>query len=129
MVLSHEDDDTNTHPYWYARVVGVFHVEVRYRGSETPDQAPKRLDVLWVRWFARRTNLKSGWAVRRLPCIGFYSHDEHDAFGFISPNDVIRGIHLIPAFRYGRTPDLLPPSIARHESENNEDWDWYFVNM
>jgi hypothetical protein len=107
----------------------VFYVEVRYRGSEMRDQALKRLDVLWVRWFARHMNLKSGWAVRRLPCIGFYPHDEHHAFGFINPDVVIRGIHLIPAFHYGRTTDLLPPSIACNESENNEDWDWYFVNM
>lgn len=128
MVLSHEDDD-NAYPYWYARVVGVFHVEVQYRGSEMQDQAPKRVDFLWVRWFARNRNLKSGWAVRRLPCIGFYPHDEPDAFGFINPDDVIRGVHSIPAFRFGRTTNLLPPSIARNKSENDEDWDWYFVNM
>ncbi|KAF8546525.1 hypothetical protein OG21DRAFT_1479665 [Imleria badia] len=130
MVLSHKDDSNdNAYPYWYARVIGVFHVKVRYRGSEMQDQAPKHFDVLWVRWFTRHMHIKSGWAVRRLPCIGFFPQDEPEGFGFINPNDVIQGIHLIPAFCYGCTTTLLPPSIARNKSENNEDWGWYFVNI
>ncbi|KAG2029536.1 hypothetical protein BDR03DRAFT_825481, partial [Suillus americanus] len=28
MVLSHEDDEANGHPYWYARIIGVFHALV-----------------------------------------------------------------------------------------------------
>ncbi|KAF8546068.1 hypothetical protein OG21DRAFT_1587008 [Imleria badia] len=38
-------------------------------------------------------------------------------------------IHLIPAFCYGRITTLLQASIAHNKSENNEDWDWYFVNI
>ncbi|KAI6008697.1 hypothetical protein F5J12DRAFT_891833 [Pisolithus orientalis] len=39
------------------------------------------------------------------------------------------GVHIIPAFHWGRTTSLLPPLIARHKSENNEDWYWYYVNI
>lgn len=132
MVLSHEDlekDLENPHPYWYARVIGIFHVDIRYNGPEIANQQPKRIDFLWVRWFARHSRSKYGWAARRLPRVGFYPRGDPNAFGFINPDDVIRAVHLIPAFRYGRTTELLPPSIARHESDNDEDWDWYYVNM
>ena len=75
MVLSHEDTE-NPHPYWYAQIIGIFHVDVRYRGPEIPDHAPKRIDLLWVRWFARHTHSKCGWAMRRLPQVGFYPQDD-----------------------------------------------------
>ena len=107
----------------------MFHVDVRYIGLERQDPAPRCIDFLWVRWFAHNRNVKTGWAVCRLPCIGFYPQGEPEAFGFIDPEDVIRGVHVIPAFRYGHTTQLLPPSIARNKSENDEDWDWYYVNM
>jgi hypothetical protein len=29
MLLSHEDDTSDPHPYWYARVIGVFHIFVQ----------------------------------------------------------------------------------------------------
>ena len=60
---------------------------------------------------------------------GISDEGEPEAFGFINPEDVIRGVHVIPAFCYGRTKNLLPPSIACNKSENDEDWDWYYVNM
>lgn len=128
MILSHEDLE-NAHPYWYARIIGIFHVDVQYRGPELHKHAPERIDFLWVRWFARNRNLKTGWAMRRLPCIGFYPQGETEAFGFINPEQVVRAAHLIPAFRFGRTTALLPPSIARRKCDNDEDWDWYYVNM
>jgi len=127
MVLSHEDIE-NAHPYWYARIIEIFHIDVRYSGPEIANQ-PKRIDFLWVRWFARHTHTRCGWAVRRLPRVGFYPHSDPNAFGFLDPGDVIRAVHLIPAFCFSRTKELLPPSIARRKSDNNEDWDWYYVNM
>ncbi|KIK26402.1 hypothetical protein PISMIDRAFT_274760 [Pisolithus microcarpus 441] len=129
MVLSHETEE-NPHPYWYARIIGIFHLDVRFNGPELDDHSTKRMDVLWVRWFARDRNFKSGWAARRLPRIGFYPQDDlANAFGFIDPNDIVRAVHLIPAYHFGRTKDLLPPSIARRKPDNNEDWEWYYVNM
>ncbi|KIO07070.1 hypothetical protein M404DRAFT_137519, partial [Pisolithus tinctorius Marx 270] len=129
MVLSHEDED-NPHPYWYARIIGIFHVEIQYNGPELNDRSLKRIDLLWVRWFARDWHFKSGWASRRLPRVGFYPEDDLDnAFGFVDPNDVVRAIHIIPAFHFGRTSSLLGTSIARQEIEKDEDWDWYYINM
>jgi hypothetical protein len=52
------------------------------------------------------------------------------AFGFIKPEDVIRGVHIMPCQHRGKTSDLLPPSpLARGLSEEDEDWVAYYVNM
>ena len=128
MLLSHKDIE-NPHPYWYARIVGIFHANIQYHGPEVQDPAPQCIDFLWVQWFAWHKNIKSGWAARHLPCVGFYPQGESDVFSFVNPCDVIHGMHLIPAFRYGLTSELLPPSIVHQESDNNKDWDWYYVNM
>jgi len=53
---------------------------------------------------------------------------EGGAFGFLDPSEVIRGAHLIPAFHYGRTPNLLPKSIARRPDQNDQDFFYYYVN-
>ncbi|KIO11154.1 hypothetical protein M404DRAFT_127497, partial [Pisolithus tinctorius Marx 270] len=51
MVLSHESDE-NPHPYWYAHVISIFHIEVQYDGPELSDCLLKCVDMLWVQWFA-----------------------------------------------------------------------------
>ncbi|KAI6095636.1 hypothetical protein F5141DRAFT_1221655 [Pisolithus sp. B1] len=73
--------------------------------------------------------MKTGWAVHHLPCIGFHPQGEPEAFGFINPEQVVHAAHLIPAFHFRYTTALLPPSIAHHKCDNDEDWDWYYVNM
>ena len=54
-----------------------------------------------------------------------------DAFGFIDPDLVVRGIHIIPAFAFGYTEELLGPSQARCQKDNMKDADWkyHYVNM
>ena len=69
------------------------------------------------------------WATKRLPRVGFYDSSDPSAFGFLDPESIIRGVHLIPAFTYGQTSELLLHSIARQPSENHEDWEWFYVNM
>jgi len=56
-----------------------------------------------------------------------------DAFGFVDPDNIIRGVHLIPAFAFGSTDELLGPSKARRKLDGApngyHDWNYYFVNM
>lgn len=130
MVLSREAE----HPYWYARILGIFHTNVVYTGDNAPgfdsSPGPQQMDFAWVRWFGRDpNNYQSGWKAKCLHRLGFIAADEPGAFGFLDPSQIIRGVHLIPAFAYGRTEELLPPSIARPIHENNEDWKFYYVNM
>ena len=128
-MLSHDD---GTHPYWYARIIGLFHVVVRHPTSINPIT----LDVVRVRWYGRDpdSRYQSGWRNRRLPRIGFveYTEDESSspAFGFVNPEHIIRGVHLIPAFHHGVTKELLPPSnSARLPSEGDTDYNFFYVNM
>ncbi|KAJ8588358.1 hypothetical protein M405DRAFT_707546, partial [Rhizopogon salebrosus TDB-379] len=93
MVLSHEDE--HTHPYLYARVIQIFHVNVEYRehpaALRTP---PSRLDVLIVRWF-RRDSSPAGWAAKHLQRLEFFDHESlPDAFGFLDPDSIVCGVHL-----------------------------------
>jgi hypothetical protein len=134
MLLGNEEsepDELAPHPYWYARIIGIFHIYARYLGSDSRKRASQRVDFLWVRWFCRDSNHKSGWVARRLHRIGFYDANEigPDAFGFIDPAQVIRGVHVIPGFAHGSTANLLPPSIARQPCEGDTDYSWYYVNQ
>jgi hypothetical protein len=129
MVLSHEEDTADPHPYWYARVIGIFHVFVQTRDPTTRRFSdPRRFDVLHVRWFGRNLSIPAGWKAKRLFRIGFLPADNPDAFGFLDPAQVIRGIHIIPRFAGGRTSALLGPSIIRNPSEGDEDWVNYYIN-
>jgi len=128
MVLAHEDEGEHRgHPYWYGRILNIFHTFVIHRGSA--NEAPQQIDLLWVRWFGRDLLHSAGWKAKRLHRIGFIPADNDGAFGFLDPQNVVRAIHLIPAFAYGHTPDLLPHSIVRHAKENDEDWCMFYVNM
>ncbi|KAG2348745.1 hypothetical protein BDR05DRAFT_980136 [Suillus weaverae] len=107
MVLGHEDDDT--HPYWYARILSMFHTNIIYRGGDAPSFEPQQMDFLWVRWFGHDpNNYQSGWKAKRLHRLG---------------------IHLIPAFAYGHTDLLLPPSIARPLNDKDKDWKFFYINI
>ncbi|KAJ3552779.1 hypothetical protein NM688_g3974 [Phlebia brevispora] len=102
-----------------------------YTGPGHIAKEVRRMEFLWVRWFGRDLKAPGGFATRRLHRLGFVDADELGAFGFLDPSLVIRGVHLIPAFHYGRTQDLLGPSILRREldKEDCEDWKYYYVDM
>jgi hypothetical protein len=129
MVHAREDPgDPNYHPYWYARIIGVFHANIYHT---SPDgritKGFQMKHFLWVRWF--------GWDLgprrsvgHHLERIGFVTEsDDTEPFGFLDPMDVIRACHLIPVFHYGRTSELLGPSLARRNPNENDDWQWYYV--
>ncbi|KAL1697711.1 hypothetical protein EV121DRAFT_219134 [Schizophyllum commune] len=128
-VLSRNDD---THPFWYARVLGIFHVNVLDESGPSPCRAPVSVPILWVRWYNFDNAHRSGWAERRLHRIGFVPGNGADAFNFINPAEVVRASHLIPAFSLGLTKELLPPSsLARPGRDDDVDTDYsrYYVNM
>lgn len=88
------------------------------------------MDVLWVWWLACSMETTSVWAAKHLPHVSFYDSNNPSAFGFLDPDLVIRGVHLIPAFTYGQTSALLPQdSIACQPSDNQKDWEWFYVNV
>jgi hypothetical protein len=128
MVLS--QDDTDAHPYWYARIVGIFHVMAHYSDPYIAGSVdPTPMDFLFVRWYGREPSHNSGWRAKHLPQVGYVDAFDDLAFGFLDPSQIIRASHLIPAYHFGRTDELLAPSIARTKNEQDEDWRYYYVNM
>jgi hypothetical protein len=125
MLLSPE---SSGHQYEYARVLGIYHVNVIYTGPGMIDYRPQRMEFIWVRWFdiVDDVNVQKGWETAQLDHLKFPPMSDGDAFGFIDPADVLRACHIIQSFAAGRRH-----SEGQGISEcarNLDDWHQYFVN-
>jgi hypothetical protein len=126
------EDDPEAHPYWYARIIGIFHLRVLHASlaATTSSELVQDMQFLWVRWFGIDPSYRSGLKVGRLPKIGFVPENDDQAFGFLDPALVIRGCHLIPAFADGRTVELLRTGVtAARPIDEVDDWAAFYVNM
>jgi len=130
MTLSGENEEgDHAHPYWYACVLGIYHVRVLHTGEFSKSSQLQTMQFLHVQWFGHHVKHRSGWKARHLHCVSFLDVDS-EPFGFVDPAHVIRAAHLIPAFAFRETEDLLGPSkIARCEIDGDEDWCFYYVSM
>jgi hypothetical protein len=130
MMLSGENEEGNhAHPYWYARVLGIYHVRVLHTGEFSKSSQLQTMQFLHVRWFGHHVKHRSGWKARHLHRVSFIDGDS-EPFGFVDPAHVIRAAHLIPAFAFRETEDLLGRSkIARRETDGDDDWRFYYVSM
>jgi hypothetical protein len=106
------------HPFWYARVLGIYHADVNYGA-----QSIGRMEFLWVRWYAWDSTQQSGWKAHRLDRL-VYDSEEYQ-FGFLDPAVVIRAAHLIPAWAHAKTGDYYPSSS---KVEPDGDWEYHYVN-
>lgn len=133
IVVQSPETGPNAQPFWYARVIGIFHAMVSSSHQEVKKQSMQRMDFLWVRWFGVEPGrYRHGFRYARLPKIGFVESTDDYAFTFLDPAQVIRGAHIIPAFAEGRTSELLPTtkSVARVlNPEEDDDWLNFYVNM
>ena len=125
--------EAGAEPYWYARVIGIYHAKVWAEHPAIPGgKIIKHMNFFWVRWFGEKLNYHSGFRRALLPKIGFVDSTDEYAFSFVDPASVIRGCHLIPAFNAGRSTVSLPQprSVARLLNPADED-DWlnFYVNM
>ncbi|KAF7288469.1 hypothetical protein HMN09_01389000 [Mycena chlorophos] len=129
MIPAAVNNDEDDHPYEYGRALALLHLDVRLRST---GKRPQRVEAIWTRFYELDLTYKSGWKYKRLHRLSFLPHDDANAFGFINPTNIIRTIHLIPYFRYGRTTELLPRSVARQFDENDfkddADWNYYALN-
>ncbi|KAF8148263.1 hypothetical protein B0H34DRAFT_668897, partial [Crassisporium funariophilum] len=128
MLLSH---DSESHPYWYARVIGIFHVDIIHTGPHSISPNKQRVDFLWIRWFGRDLTYAAGWKAQRLHRVGFLDAEQSGAFGFLDPAVVLRGVHMMPGFACGTTNEYLHPprSVARMPLNEVTDWQYYYVGM
>ncbi|CUA77715.1 putative ubiquitin carboxyl-terminal hydrolase FAF-Y [Rhizoctonia solani] len=128
-VLVKAPNTVSGHPFYYARVLGIFHANV----CLDVDQPFQRVDFLWVRWLAHDTSWRSGWKTKRFDRLSYYSEDPDDTeclppLDFISPSDVVRATHLIPVFDAGMTHGYLPASSAMaHDIAGEGDWAYWYA--
>ena len=66
MLLAEDPESNSYHPFLYARVLRVFHVNVIYTGAGSVDYRPQRLDVLWVHSFRYTGSTTVSWHDRKL---------------------------------------------------------------
>jgi hypothetical protein len=126
MLASAEEHDIphNHHPFWYAQVLGIFHVLASSRSSGS---TPKRIDFLWIRWMGRDVSIPSGsFPACRLDRVGFVEGNGNSSFGFVDPQDVIRAAHAIPFFREGRNMMLLRGRSIVQDKDG--DWSFFQIN-
>ena len=118
-------DGVSLHPYIYACVLGIFHANVTYVGPGIADYRSRRIDFLWVRWY-QYVEESAGWDASTLDRVCFPPMADDDAFGFVDPDDVLRGCHIIPQFSRGlRHSD--GSGISRC-ADDSSDWHFYYIN-
>jgi hypothetical protein len=127
MVLADRDDgqfSSNFHPFRYARVLGVYHVNVVYIGPGMVDYHPRRMEILWVRWYQSvGSSVQNAF---KLHLIRFLPVADAEAFGFVDPLDIVRGCHIIPAFAKGKR-HVDGRGLSRYAADSS-DWNAYYVN-
>ena len=133
MLHAPEGIPTNSHPFWYAAVLRIYHAYVQHIGPNAASGffRPKKMEFLLVRWLGLVPRRSFGTKAAKLPQIGFVPETDDYAFSFLDPSLIIRGCHLLPSFVDGRTSNLLSmagQSLARPNGEK-DDWVAYNVGM
>ncbi len=127
ILLLTSQDDEDDFPFAYARVIGIFHADVRYTGPGSTSSNWEHTEFLWVRWFVRDpTQTASGFRHRRLPRITFTSDPP---FGFVDPACVLRAAYIIPGYHQGITDELLPADSIGRANALDYDYVAYHVGL
>lgn len=112
---------SQTHPFLYAKVIGIYHTNVIYTGPGMLGYTPRRMDFLWVRWYEHR----EGENPARLDRLSFPPATTEGALGFVDPADVVRSCHIIPRFSKGKR---YPRGIGSSRlARDSHDWVAYNV--
>ena len=114
--------DEPHHPFSYARLLGVFHADVIYQAFGEYPQS-RTIDFAWVHWFWVDPHWKGGFKHRRLYRVVPLPEEDSESYGFLDPDEIIRGAHLIPAFEHGQTIS------EGDDGAEITKWNCYYVNM
>ena len=114
------------HLYIYTHVLGIFHVNATYIGPGMVNYCSHRIDVLWVCWY-QYVEESAGWDTATVDQVCFPPMADEHAFGFVNPDNVLQGCHMIPQFSCGlQYPDGMGIS---HCAKDSSDWHFYYVNQ
>ena len=131
MILNPEKSMMTTpseaHPFWYAKVLGIFHTNVVYMGQGNHDLHSRRMEFLWVQWHELKK--VGSWIPLQLDEVYFSSILDNNPFGFLDPSDILRVCHIIPCFKMGHIGSENQPEAELLESAQKKyDWKVYYVN-
>jgi len=124
IMLLVDEPEEDEHPFLYARVLGIFHVNVIFTGQGMVDYHPRRFEFLWVWWFDCVT--EGNWQTAVLNRLSFFPMSSRDAFGFVDPADVLRACHIIPTFSWGQ--QYLDGQGLSSVARDSQDWKLYVLN-
>ncbi|KAL5476569.1 hypothetical protein ACEPAI_3249 [Sanghuangporus weigelae] len=122
-------DSDMPHPYLYARILGLFHVDIAYHGPGSISHSFRRMDVAWIHWYQYVSDQPFRFLQMRLPELQLLHYKDPNAFGFINPDLIIRGAHIIPRFSHGYSKDPLLPFPSRPSSFDHKQYKLYYVNI
>ena len=111
---------SNLHHFIYARVLGVYHADVIYTGP-----GARAFQMLWVRWYEVVDPGSSGWDNSTLDMLRFPPLHQDNSFGFVDPDVVLRGCHILPAFGKGKQESSV--NVSR-SAKDNKDYRLYYVD-
>lgn len=130
MVLADHTADVNAQehqakdPFWYGRVLGIYHANMIYMGPGMRDYRPRTFNFLWVRWFRNVDPIE--WDKQHLQRVAFPPTTSEDAFGFLDPADVLRSCHIMPRLASG--PVHIDGIGLSKLANDHQDWRMYYVN-
>ncbi|KAF9056169.1 hypothetical protein BJ165DRAFT_1522113 [Panaeolus papilionaceus] len=127
--------ESEPHPsFWYAAVLGIFHVDFQHIGSTSKNLSPQKLHFLWVRWLEPVEGYDCGRTQAALPKLRFMPGDDEFAYGCLDPALVLRGCHIIPAFHDGPRAQPVSQKVqyrGRHlmREESLDHWKNYYAGI
>ncbi|KAI0071486.1 hypothetical protein K474DRAFT_1712409 [Panus rudis PR-1116 ss-1] len=117
-------ESSGGHPFMYRKILRIFHADITYN---KPGQRPTqhRMEFLWVQNYKLDRSHKAGLQHRRFHRVTLAPVTDADTFVFLDPDEVIRAVHLIPAFAHGRTGDAQDATFSQ---DNKDNWKYFYVN-
>jgi hypothetical protein len=113
------------HRYMYAKVLGIYHVNVIFIGNGMVDYTPLRMEFLWIRWY-EPIDQRSTWETSTLDRLTFPPLAHEQSFDFLDPADVLRGCHIIP--RFSSCKKHVGGLGVSASAGDKDDWNEYYVN-
>lgn len=116
-----------SHPYLYAKIVGIYHANVRYLGNHpdgTRSLASHRMDFALAHWY-KLLGPREEFTLDRLALSPL---DCDTALSFVDPEDIIRAVHIIPQFSLGKKEvDGIQKSVLVGTGAQ-DFWNAYYLN-
>ena len=125
MLLADCADGSSSSDFLYARVLGAYHANVIYTRPGMRDYTARCFNFLWVRWYHVVDPGSSGWRTSTLDTVRFPPMHEDNSFGFVDPNNVLRGCHILPAFAKGKREEANVN--VSHCAKDTKDYLRYYV--